>query len=307
MSRSDVFSKQSEFQTLIGEIQAKYVSEKGWPSEWFLSMWPHITKLENEHLNLTTAVKQTVQEWEERHQSSFPWHFWREIRSSRNFRSSQVLALILLGAFRGDSVRILEEVLRSIGLLKQSEVVRKYDFEYQPPNFFNESRRTSVDFMVAIGGVGQARSPVYFEVKFLEHSFGQCSRKTRRICSGLPEVTVKEVKDQCQLTKEGIRYWDSLPEIIDFSVAKQGCPVQGCFYQLTRNVLHLIQEGGRGLVVLSDARAKYLDNETAQFVRCLTPRYRGLVYSIKFQQLVPHLRQIDSSLATLMAKKYGIC
>lgn len=301
-----VFSKQNEFQTLVSEIQTKYVREKGWSSEWFLDTWPHITKPQYEHLNLSDAVKHTVEKWERRHESTFPWHFWRGIRSSRNLHSSQVLGLTLLGAFTGNNIHILELILLSLGLLKRGEVVLESDFEYEPPNFFNESRRTAVDFMVKVGKVGEVGTPIYFEVKFLEASFGQCSRKSRGICNGLPEVAVNQLKDQCQLTKEGIRYWESVPEIVDLSIAQQGCGLQGPFYQLTRNILHLVHEKGRALIVLSDARTKYLDEEVIQFVYSLTPRYCGLVYRMKFQQLVPYLSQVDRSLVELMAIKYGI-
>jgi hypothetical protein len=160
--------------------------------------------------------------------------------------------------------------------------------------------------MVKVGKVGQVGTPIYFEVKFLEASFGQCSRRSRGICNGLPEVAVNQLKDQCQLTKEGIRYWESVPEIMDLSIAKQGCWLQGPLYQLTRNILHLVHEQGRALIILSDARTKYLDEEAIQFVHSLTPRHCGLVYRMKFQQLVPYLSQAERSLVEVMAGKYGI-
>jgi hypothetical protein len=306
MRNPDIFSKQNDFQTLVREIQTKYVRENGWSPEWFLDTWPHITKPQYEHLNLSDTVKHTVEKWERQHESIFPWHFWRGIRSSRNLHSSQVLGLTLLGAFTGNNTRILEQVLRSLGVLKQDETVLECDFEYEPPNFFNESRRTTVDFIVKVGKVGEKGTPIYFEVKFLEANFGQCSRKSKSICNRLPGVPMNQLKDQCQLTREDIHYWESIPEIMELGITKQGCELQGPFYQLTRNILHLVREKGRALIILSDARIKYLDEEVTQFVYSLRMRYRDLVCHMKFQQLVPCLSQVDRSLVELMARKYGI-
>lgn len=302
MDKLVVFSKQAEFQGFVDVIQRGYVTEAGWSAEWFMKRWPHILKSEYEHLNLPEASRLAVQDWERRHCSSFPWHYWRGIRSGRNLHSSQVLGLTILGTFIRSDCKPLERVLLSAGLLKPGEEIQESDFEYEPPNSFNESQRTSVDFMVRVGRDGGTGSPIYFEVKFLEPNFGQCSRK----CTGLPDLAVKQVANQCLLTKEGIRYWEILPKLMDLGNTELGCPIQGPSYQLARNMLHLVQEGGRAFVVLSDARAKYLDNEVIRFVNFLAPKYRSLVCGMKFQQLVPYLGQADSSITELLARKYGI-
>jgi len=306
MDSTEIFSKPKEFKSLVTAIQTRYVRENGWSPEWFLETWPHITKPGYEHLNLPDTVKDTVSKWGRQHKSTFPWHFWRGIRSSRNLHSSQVLGLTLLGALGGNNTGVLEQLLGSLGVVKQDETILECDFEYEPPNFFNESRRTAVDFMIRVGKAGETGHPIYFEVKFLESSFGQCSRKSKGECKGLSGVSVRDLKDRCRVTKEGIRYWDAVPKVMDFGIDKQGCVLQGSFYQLTRNILHLVHEGGRRLIILSDARARYLDDELARFVDCLRMQYRDRVYHLKFQHLVPYLSKTDPSLVELLRKKYSI-
>lgn len=73
-------------------VQRLYVAEKGWQREWLDARWPHILKPEREHLNLPLAAIRAVRDWEERHGSSFPWHYWRGIRSTSQFRSSEATA-----------------------------------------------------------------------------------------------------------------------------------------------------------------------------------------------------------------------
>ena len=302
-----VFSKQGEFKAFIDSIQKAYIVEMGWSAEWFLQRWPHILKPEYEHLNLTQDVREVVQDWESRHPSLlFPWHKWHGIRSSRNLHSSQVLCLIALGGFIEKHTQSLEHALMQAGLLEKDETIHEFAFEYEPPNFFGEPRRTSMDFMVRVGRAGGPTSPIYFEVKFLEAHFGSCSRRSGRLCSGFTTLPAGEAAQQCLLTREGIRYWELLPEIMYLRPRELGCPIQGSFYQLARNVLHLRREEGRAFVVLSDARAGYIDGEFKRFSRSLLPEYRHLVRSIKLQELVPYLREARSSVADLLAKKYGI-
>jgi len=301
------FSKPAEFQYFINAVQATYIAQEGWSSDCFVDPWQHILKSEKEYLNLPPVVLNTVQEWEQLHRLPFPWHCWRGIRSSRNLHSSQVLGLTVLGALRSHPC-FLKEALSFAGLLKPGEVIRASDFEYQPENVFHESRRTSVDFVVEIGQPGESASSIYFEVKFLETGFGKCSRKSTGLCDGLSGLSLEQIPSQCLLTKEGIRYWELLPELVDPGYATSGCPIQGPFYQLARNVLHLVkgERRGRAFIVLSDTRAKYIDREVARFIRLLNPRYRGLVVNMNFQQLLPYLSQIDNSLAQLLAAKYGL-
>ena len=223
INTGEPLSKQSDFKSLIQTIQSRYIRENGWSSDWFLSKWPHITKLETEHLNLTEQTRRTVEDWENRHQANFPWHSWRGIRSSRNFHSSQVIALAVLGAFINSGRRYLKEALVSVGLMRESEEIQTFEFEYEPPNYFNEPRRTSVDFMIGIENDVEKVTPIYFEVKFLEASFGSCSRRANGICNGLPDSHLDEVRSECQLTKEGIRYWDALDKLFSINSMKRGC------------------------------------------------------------------------------------
>ena len=306
MEKAETFRKQSEFQTHIEIIQAAYVKNEGWPADWLSVHWPHIVNPDKEYLNLPPVVGQTVRNWEGCHSCSFPWHHWHGIRSSRNLHSSQVLGLTLLGSFVGNRLDLMGQALLSAGLLEPGEVVHECDFEYKPRDIFHEPVRTNVDCMLLVGNPGEVASPIYCEVKFLEVNFGRCSKRSRRLCNGFPQATISEVANQCPLTKQGIRYWDLLPEIIDQSTLRLGCPIQGPWYQLARNLLHLVREGGRGFIVLSDARASYIDEEVVRFIEFLAPRYRQLVHRIKFQQLAPYVGKVSRSIAVLLAEKYGI-
>lgn len=300
------FSKQSEFQLFIDSIQRDYVSKMKWRPEWSEAKRPHILKSEYEHLNLQKTTMHAIQDWEERHHSHFPWHYSGEIRSSRNLHSSQVFGLTLFGALILNNRHFLKQALVSTVLSKPGEEIQEYDFEYEPPNFFNEPRRTSVDFMVKVGRNGEVAQTIYFEVKFLESTFGPCSRKSHHICSGFPQFPLREIPSQCLLMKDGIRYWEFLPEIMAFDSSQLGCPIGGYYYQLVRNVIHLIKERGRAFVILSDNRTKYLDDQIKQFINHAAPKYQTLIRTIDVQQLVPYIYQADISAAELLAEKYGI-
>jgi len=304
-----VFLRSDSFRRSVDAIQWKYVAEEGWPTEWFNTRWPHILEPEHEDLNLPPSAMYALSNWQECHLSQlFPWHYWHGIRSSRNLHSSQVLCLTLFGAFGRERLQFLEKALRDAGLLDTGEVILESEFEYEPENYFNEkeNRRTSVDFAVRIGRKGQPGTRVYFEIKFLESGFGQCSRGHSGQCSGFPGLSVRDIPFHCLLTAEGISYWSKLPTLMDSGTCRVSCPVRGPFYQLMRNVLHLVEEGGRAFVVLSDTRAKYLDSEVLNFVRFLAPPYRKLVHQMAFQHISPYLRLADAAAATLLARKYGI-
>lgn len=96
------------------------------------------------------------------------------------------------------------------------EVIQEMEFEYNPENYFKEkeTRRTSVDFVVKVGHEGQAGNRIYFEVKFLESNFGQCSRGSSGQCSGFPDHQGHDIPAYCLLTEEGIQYWSYLTELI---------------------------------------------------------------------------------------------
>jgi len=149
------------------------------------------------------VVAQTVQDWEGRHSCSFPWHSWRGINSSRNMHSSQVISLTLLGSFVNNHLDLLGSALLSAGLLEPGEVIQGFDFEYEPPDFFHEPARTNIDSVLFVGSPGKISSPIYFEVKFLEGNFGRCSKRSRRLCNGLPQATIREIANECHLLGRG--------------------------------------------------------------------------------------------------------
>jgi hypothetical protein len=217
-----------------------------------------------------------------------------------------VLGLTLFGSFVGNHLDSLERALLSARLLEPGEVLLECDFEYEPPNVFHETARTNVDCMLLVSGPGEVGSRIYCEVKFLEANFGQCSKRSRGLCDGLPQATISDVARQCPLAEQGILYWDLLPELLGASVPRLGCPIQGPHYQLARNLLHLVREGGRGFIVLSDGRAGYIDEEVVRFIDFLAPRYRHLVGRITFQQLAPYVGEASRSVAVLLAEKCGI-
>ena len=141
-----------------------------------------------------------------------------------------------------------------------------------------EPRSTSVD--VWLDG-GEQRVAV--ECKFTEREFGRCSRPTLRPgkdanyardhCDG-SYTRQRGRRTHCSLTEIGVRYWEYLPELFDWSADRNmdPCPLQGT-YQLARNVLAACVQpdgtvdanSGHALVIYDDRNPAFLPGgEAAQ-------------------------------------------
>jgi hypothetical protein len=297
----------SKFREAIEQIQSDYIKEEGWSDSCFTKPWKHILEPEHEHLNLPAVAMRSVDRWQQKHGRPFPWHVWHDIRSSRNMHSSQVLTLTFFGALMGDSDSFspLESCLRRIGLMGGREKVLDTDFEYEPPNFFGEKTRTSVDFSVEVGG-RENRQRIHFEVKFLESTFGGCSTHAKGECDAFPGRGLDVIPKDCPLTSKGIRYWDALMPLLDQRSGERGCPIAGPSYQLARNLMHLITEGGRTFVVLIDGRALYLREEIRAFLEMLRKEFRPLVQPVGFQDLLPDVAYASPKTIPILMRKYGI-
>jgi|GEM_PF-498013 len=99
-----------------------------------------------------------------------------------------------------------------------------------------EPTSTSVDVMI------EGAHRVGVECKFTEWEVGSCSRPTMedddpRYCDGGYHHQTSRV-ERCQLTSIGVRYWEHIPRLFEWSAREdhQPCPVRFTF-QLVRNVL----------------------------------------------------------------------
>ena len=187
-----------------------------------------------------------------------------------------------------------------------------------------EPRSTSVDVWLDDG-----EQRVAVECKFTEREFGRCSRPTLRPgrnanydrdhCDG-SYTRQRGRRTHCSLTEIGVRYWQYLPELFDWSADRNmtPCPLDGT-YQLARNVLAACVrpdgmvdvDGGHALVIYDDRNPAYLpggeaarqwDAATGALVR------RPLLRRCSWQRLVAHLAN-DHDLVWLvngLAAKYGI-
>ena len=162
-------------------------------------------------------------------------------RHFASMRSSQALAQSIFG-----SLAALGKAGVLAGLTTDDELptVRNgvtVRMEYRVEHL-GEPRPTSVDVRLDDG-----EQRVAVECKFTEREFGRCSRPTLRPgknpnyerdhCDG-SYTHQRGRRTHCSLTEIGVRYWQYLPELFDWSADRNmnPCPLQGT-YQLARNVL----------------------------------------------------------------------
>ena len=187
-----------------------------------------------------------------------------------------------------------------------------------------EPRSTSVDVWL---DDGQQRVAV--ECKFTEREFSRCSRPTLRPgrnanyerdhCDG-SYTHQRGRRTRCSLTGIGVRYWQYLPELFDWSADSdlKPCPLDGT-YQLARSVLAACvqpdgtvdADGGHALVIYDDRNPAFLPGgEAARQWEAAAGAMvrRPLLRRCSWQRLVAHLAS-DLDLAWLingLADKYGI-
>ena len=244
-------------------------------------------------------------------------------RHFASMRSSQALAQSVFG-----SLAALGKAGVLAGLTTDDELptVRSgvtVQMEYLVEHL-GEPRSTSVD--VWLDG-GEQRAAV--ECKFTEREFGRCSRPTLRPgkdanyardhCDG-SYTRQRGRRTHCSLTEIGVRYWEYLPELFDWSADRNmdPCPLQGT-YQLARNVLAACVQPdgtvdahrGHALVIYDDRNPAFLPGgEAAQQWEAATGALvrRSRLRRCSWQRLVAQLAT-DPDLAWLvngLAAKYGI-
>ena len=164
------------------------------------------------------------------------WHRW-----FGSLKSSQALAQSVFGALQAfDRLDLLKDV--------HAECWR--------PAFFQDSRGWTLDFeheMLCLGEKPRRRTSVdvllrgseeriAIECKFTEDKFGYCSRPSLNSddadhCNGKYQVQ-RQRHSRCTLTEIGIRYWEHLPHLFDWSADRDHmpCPFKDV-YQLARNAL----------------------------------------------------------------------
>ena len=244
-------------------------------------------------------------------------------RHFASMRSSQALAQGVFG-----SLAALGKAGVLAGLTTDDELptVRSgvtVQMEYRVEHL-GEPRPTSVDVWLDDG-----EQRVAVECKFTEREFGRCSRPTLRPgkdanyardhCDG-SYTRQRGRRTHCSLTEIGVRYWEYLPELFDWSADRNmdPCPLQGT-YQLARNVLAACVQpdgtvdanSGHALVIYDDRNPAFLPGgEAAQQWEAATGALvrRSRLRRCSWQRLVAQLAT-DPDLAWLvngLAAKYGI-
>ena len=162
-------------------------------------------------------------------------------RHFASMRSSQALAQSVFGSLAAlGKAGVLAGLTADDGLpTVRSGVTVQMEYLVE---HLGEPRSTSVDVWLDDG-----KQQVAVECKFTEREFGRCSRPTLRpgrnanyerdYCDGT-YTRQRGRRARCSLTESGVRYWQYLPELFDWSADRnmKPCPLDGT-YQLARNVL----------------------------------------------------------------------
>jgi len=223
-----------------------------------------------------------------------PWSTFKFDRGTHGIRthlpqSSQAFAIDTWGTIKScaDRDAALDALAAHLGIPSKGEW--KVYFEWTDPYnkaYLREHRLTQVDVVLR-----NDASLVFVESKFTEQSAGSCSRPLPSKegggyaeCNGNHEFQSNPVRHalfhhfgivpdlrRCALDREGIRYWDHIPNVLGIPNDRdyRPCPFTSGFYQFMRNLVlvHLVAKRN-GLVpffLLAYADSPHL--ATAQFVR----------------------------------------
>ena len=173
--------------------------------------------------------------------------------------SSQALLIDVFGSIKAsdDKDTIMNAISEYLDLPCLGEWFIEMEWS-DPLNLLNEKRRTQVDCIAK-----NDLSVIFFEGKFTERDGGSCSRpllkpnpylygKRQAHCNGnydfqhdpvkhplFDYYTVPVIDAKCALTREGIRYWDYIPELFCFNNDNvyRPCPFKGPSYQFMRNLV----------------------------------------------------------------------
>ena len=185
-----------------------------------------------------------------------------------------------------------------------------------------EPRPTSVDLWI------NGSNRIAVECKLTESDFGTCSRP--RLKEGRNSNYQRDYCDgnfnrqrgrqsRCSLTEIGVRYWDFVPAIFDWSGDADiiPCPLRNT-YQLVRNVLaacvtqdgHIDMDNAHALVIYDARNPSFQEGGVAhnqwELAR-VALKEPGLLRSCSWQSLVEHLAQSGDVgwLVDELKKKYG--
>jgi restriction endonuclease-like protein len=240
-----------------------------------------------------------------------------------SMRSSQALAQSVFGTLAAlEKLNVLTDIPAEGGLSAFGDGVASTLQLEASVQHLGEPRPTSVDVWLK----GPQRVAV--ECKLTEREFGTCSRPSLRegtdrnyerdYCDG-SYTQQRRRSSRCTLTEIGVRYWEYVPGLFDWSSDDdlRPCPLRGT-YQLVRNVLaaYVRSDGGfdtdAHALVLYDARNPAFhaggesDNQwEATTSALLRPE---CLRRCSWQTLVAHIAR-DSELTWLaedLAAKYGI-
>ena len=242
-----------------------------------------------------------------------------------SLKSSQALAQSVFGALHAfERLDLLKNVLAECGRPAFFEDYRGWtlNFEHEVGSL-GEPRPTSVD--VLLSGP-EERVPI--ECKFTEQEFGTCSRPrlcpcdakyAEQHCNGNYEVQ-RQRQSRCTLTEIGIRYWEHLPHLFDWSADRDlvPCPFKDV-YQLARNALvaALTPDGrpnpsiGHALVVYDARNPEFRNGGVAekQWNQAVDAcRMPGLLRRLSWQRLMTAISRAPELgyLVQGISQKYGL-
>lgn len=210
--------------------------------------------------NIFPAAWPAVEPWR-----AFPWD--RGPQGIRTWvpHSSQALAIDVFGTIKACGVRdvILDALADHIGVPRSGQWTVHLEW-IDPYNEMREKRRTQIDCVLK-----NKASLIFVECKFTEKEGGSCSRPRPNRdydgiaqCNGNYEPQTDPIRyslfdyfgvapndAKCALTREGIRYWEFLGQVLQFDSlgVYRPCPFAGSMYQWMRNVLlcHLVAARNR--------------------------------------------------------------
>ena len=238
------------------------------------------------------------------------------------------------------SQSLTQSVFGAIGALSRLDVLQEVPAECGRPAFFDDHRGWSLALEYDVRGLGEPRPTsidtflrgphrrVAVECKFTEQEFGSCSRPRLRpsnasyaeqYCDGAYRAQ-RGRRERCALTEIGVRYWEFLPLLFDWSADRDHvpCPL-GDVYQLARNALAAVvspdgtldPSEGHALVIYDGRNPQFRDDGmAANQWKALTgaSRVPGLVRRLSWQQLVRALGRASelSYLVDGLERKYGL-
>lgn len=168
---------------------------------------------------------------------SFDWHNYEGEIDTDKINSSQALAIDFWGCIKLSPYK--NQLLNM--LFHKNDDNWAIKLEYIDKSLMSEIRPTQIDVIVE-----SESSVIIIESKFTEQEGGGCSqiRKTKQgfyQCNGKYEDQINptnEIKSKCALTGKGIKYWEYIDTLTDFSKDKDynPCPFKGGEYQWVRNI-----------------------------------------------------------------------